>query len=78
MSLRRKWINNPVIIRESEAQILQLAFIMIRNFVKLGRPRIDRSVEQEYSNVSSDIAKLGLAMCKQVCFRMLPSDLVVG
>ena len=63
---------------KSEAQILQLAFIMIRNFVKLSRPRIDGRVELEHSNVSSDAAKLGLATCKQVRFRLFPSDLVVG
>ena len=78
MSLRRKEINTLVKIRKSEAQILQLAFIMIRNFVKLSRPRIDGRVELEHSNVSSDAAKLGLATCKQVRFRLFPSDLVVG
>ena len=78
MSLRRKEINTLVKIRKSEAQILQLAFIMIRNFVKLSRPRIDGRMELEHSNVSSDAAKLGLAMCKQVGFYLLPSDLVVG
>ena len=78
MSLRRNGINTPIKIRKLEAQILQLAFIMIRNLVKLSRPRIDCSVEQEHSNVFSDAAKLGLAMCKQVGFYLLPSDLVVG